>query len=108
MAFDFSYRYRWKYGQRPGVHAAIGYGAGQVLEGAVRLAGTLDKDKLREQLRTLKFRSLLGSYRVNETGQQIGKEMYVMQWQDGRRRLVWPQNLAERELEFPFVPWSER
>ena len=108
MAFDFSYRYRWKYGQRPGVHAAIGYGAGQVLEAAVRLAGSLEKDKVREQLRTLKFRSLLGNYRVNETGQQIGKQMYVMQWQDGRRRLVWPENLAERELEFPLKSWSER
>lgn len=35
-AQDFAYRYRHKYGENPGVHAAIGYSAGQVIEAPVR------------------------------------------------------------------------
>jgi branched-chain amino acid transport system substrate-binding protein len=100
-AQDFAYRYRQRHGNNPGVHAAIGYSAGQVLEAAVRLAGTTDHDALREQLATMQFRSLLGKYHVSETGRQEGKRNYLLQWQQGHRRLVAPKNLAERELIFP-------
>jgi len=100
-AQDFAYRYRQRYGNNPGVHAVIGYSAGQVLEAAVRLAGTTDRDAVREQLRTMLFRSLLGTYKVNEAGRQEGKRNYLLQWQDNHRRLVSPKKLAERELIFP-------
>ena len=100
-AQDFAYRYRKRYGYNPGVHAVIGYSAGQVLETAVRLAGTTEHDAVREQLRTMYFRSLLGKYNVNETGRQEGKRNYILQWQEDRRRLVSPENIAERELIYP-------
>lgn len=103
-AQDFSYRYKEKYGYNAGQHAVYGYGAGQTLEAAVRLAGSLDKDKLREQLRTLKFRSLFGHYRVDENGMQVAKKSLVLQWQDDRRRLVLPKRLAERPVRLPVSP----
>jgi branched-chain amino acid transport system substrate-binding protein len=107
-AQDFSYRYRQKFGANAGVHAAYGYGAAQVLEAAVRLAGSVEKDGIREQLQQMIFRSLLGAYRVDPSGKQIGKETYVMQWQDGHRRLVLPKNMREGVIYYPFKPWSER
>jgi branched-chain amino acid transport system substrate-binding protein len=100
-AQDFAYRYRQRHGNNPGVHAVIGYSAGQVLEAAVRLAGTTDHDALRKQLGSMEFRSLLGKYQVSETGRQEGKRNYLLQWQEGQRRLVAPKNLAEREMIFP-------
>jgi len=36
MAYDFSYRYKRKFGFNAAVHAAYGYGGGQTLEAAVR------------------------------------------------------------------------
>lgn len=100
-AQDFAYRYRQRYGHNPGVHAVIGYSAGQVIEAAVRLAGTTDHDAVREQLQTMYFRSLLGKYEVDETGRQKGMRNYVLQWQEGHRRLVAPETLAESELVYP-------
>jgi branched-chain amino acid transport system substrate-binding protein len=100
-AQDFAYRYRQRYGNNPGVHAVIGYSAGQVLEAAVRLAGTTDHDAVREQLGSMEFSSLLGKYQVSETGRQEGKRNYLLQWQDNHRRLVSPKHLAEREMIFP-------
>jgi branched-chain amino acid transport system substrate-binding protein len=100
-AQDFSYRYRQMHGNNPAVHAAIGYSAGQVLEAAVRLGNSTDRDALRQQLRTMRFRSLLGHYKVDETGRQMAKRNYLLQWQDGRRRLVAPENIAESELIYP-------
>jgi branched-chain amino acid transport system substrate-binding protein len=100
-AQDFAYRYRKRYGNNPGVHAVIGYSAGQTIEAAVRLAGTIDHAAVREQLGSMYFRSLLGKYKVNETGRQVGKRNYVLQWQDNHRRLVAPEELAERKLVYP-------
>ena len=100
-AQDFAYRYRKRYGQNPGVHAAIGYSAGQVIEAAVRLAGTTEHDAVREQLRTMYFRSLLGKYNTDDSGRQVGKTNYLLQWQENQRRLIAPAELAEREFIYP-------
>ena len=105
---DFSFRFTRRFKYSPSYHAVYGYAGGQVLEAAVRLAGTLEKDKVREQLGSMIFRSLLGNYRVDATGKQIGKEIFLLQWQEDGRRLVLPENLAERPVIFPFEPWSER
>ena len=108
MAYDFSFRFKEQFGRNAGVHAAYGYGAAQVLEAGVRLAGSLDKDAIRQQLRDMAFRSLLGNYRVDETGRQKGKTIFLMQWQNGYRLLVSPKELRDAEIIFPFTPWSER
>jgi branched-chain amino acid transport system substrate-binding protein len=102
MAYDFSYRYKAKYGSNAAVHAAYGYAGGQVLEAAVRLAGSLDHDAVREQLRTMTFRSILGPYRVDETGAQTAKQTYVLQWQTGFRLLILPEELRDAPAVFPF------
>jgi branched-chain amino acid transport system substrate-binding protein len=108
MALDFAFRFQEQYGENASVYAAYGYGAGQVLEAGVRLAGSLDKDAIRAQLDTMRFRSILGAYHVDETGKQLDKKTYVMQWQRGDRRLVLPKELRDSPIEYPFKPWSER
>ena len=108
MAMDFSYRYKAKFGSNASVQSALGYGGAQVLEAAVRLAGSLDKDAIRKQLGEMKFRSLLGRYAVDETGKQVGKSTFVMQVQNGWRLLVLPKKLRDKKIEYPFKPWSER
>jgi branched-chain amino acid transport system substrate-binding protein len=108
MSYDFSFRYKEKTGRNAGVHAAYGYAAGQVLEAAVRLADSLDRDAVREQLREMKFGSLLGRYRVDDSGKQLVKKTFVMQWQNGRRLLVLPTQRRESQIAYPLKPWSER
>ena len=106
--FDFAFRFKELYGRSASYQAAGGYTAGQVLEASVSLDGNLDRDMLREQLSTMKFRSLFGHYRVDETGRQIGKPSYAIQWQGGHRVLIAPDDVAEGKVLYPFPPWSER
>jgi branched-chain amino acid transport system substrate-binding protein len=103
MARDFTQRYVERYGYAALVHAALGYGAGQVLEAGVRLAGTTETNAVRRQLRELRFRSVLGRYRVDDTGKQLDKKMFMMQWQSGHRNLVWPVVIAENEVIYPLM-----
>jgi branched-chain amino acid transport system substrate-binding protein len=100
-AQDFAYRYRKLYGYNPGAYAALGYSGGQVLEAAVRLAGTTDHAPVRDQLHTMVFNSLLGIYKVDADGRQIGKNNYLLQWQGKDRRLVDPPVIAESKLIYP-------
>jgi branched-chain amino acid transport system substrate-binding protein len=108
MSYDFSFRYKEMTGRNAGVHAAYGYAAGQVLEAAVRLADSLDRDAVREQLQVMKFGSLLGRYRVDDSGKQLAKKTFVMQWQNGKRLLVLPAQRRESEIVYPLKNWSER
>lgn len=107
-SFDFGFRFQARYGLYPSYHAAGGYGCGQVLEAAVRLAGTTDNAAVRDQLGTMIFRSILGHYRVNDAGMQIGKPKYLIQWQDTHRSMVFPPDIARWEVRYPFPSWSGR
>ena len=100
-AQDFAYRFSKRYGYNPGVYAVIGYSAGEILEAAVRLANTVDHDAVREQLNTMYFRALIGPYDVDDTGRQIGRTNYVLQWQDDRRRLIAPEAASDADLIYP-------
>ena len=100
-AQDFAYRYRKLYGYNPGAYAALGYSGGQVMEAAVRLAGTTEHAAVREQLHTMVFNSLLGIYKVDADGRQVGKNNYLLQWQGKDRRLVEPGIIAESKLMYP-------
>lgn len=100
-AQDFAYRFNERYGYSPGVYAVMGYSAGEILEAAVRLAGTTDHDAVREQLRTMYFRALIGPYTVNQTGRQVGRRNYVLQWQNNHRVVVAPEDIAQSPLIYP-------
>jgi len=100
-AQDFAYRFRKLYGNNPAAYAALGYSGGEVIEAAVRLAGTTDHAAVREQLHTMVFNSLLGIYKVDANGRQVGKNNYLLQWQGNDRRLVAPAIVAETKLIYP-------
>ncbi len=100
--FDLAFRYEREYHMYPSYDAAGGYAAGQVIEAAVRLAGTTDRAKVRDELAVLKFRSILGNYRVDPTGLQTAKSTYLVQWQDDHISLVYPPDVARWKLIFPY------
>ncbi len=100
--FDLAFRYEREYNMYPSYDAAGGYAAGQVLEAAIRLAGTTDHDKVRDELAVLKFRSILGNYRVDATGLQTAKSTYLVQWQDDHISLVYPPDVARWKLLYPY------
>lgn len=104
-SFDFGFRYREQHGIYPSYDAAGGYAALQVLEAAVRLAGSIDPQAVREQLANMKFRSIVGHYRVDARGRQTAKSTYLVQWQDSHISLVYPTELSRFELLYPFPGW---
>jgi branched-chain amino acid transport system substrate-binding protein len=105
---EFVASYKTKYGYEPGYHAGGGFAAGQVLQQAVEQAKTFDRDKLRDTLRTLQATTIYGNYKVGENGNQEAKASYLVQWQNGERKLVWPDAVAESKYIIPTPDWGTR
>lgn len=103
---EFVKAFKDKYGNEPGYHAAGGYASGQVLEAVVQKAGGLDREKLREAFATVKVDTVFGPYQVDDAGRQIGKPNFAIQWQGGKRVVVWPQQYASGEAKLPFA-WGK-
>ena len=60
------------------------YSACQILIEAVRRAGSLDGQKLRDVISKMDHNTVYGRFRVDRDGVQIGHKMLLVQWQDGR------------------------
>jgi len=89
-------------------HAAGGYGGCQVLVEAIRRAGSLDGEKVREQILKLDTNTVYGGFKVDQDGFQISHRMVTFQWQEGKKVIVWPDELAAGKALFPTPPWSKR
>jgi len=81
------------YGEKPNFLAAHAYAACQILERALLQAGRLDRSLLRDSLAQLDTNALLGRYTVDRTGMQMKRFPLIVQWQQGRREIVWPEAL---------------
>ncbi len=87
---------------------AAGYAGCQVLTEAVKRAGSLDSEKIRDAILKLDFNTVFGAFKVDADGLQIAHKMVTIQWQEAKRVIVWPAELAPGKPRFPTPPWSQR
>jgi branched-chain amino acid transport system substrate-binding protein len=89
-------------------HSAQGYGGCQVLREAIRRAGSLESERLRAAILKLDFNTVFGAFKVDPDGFQIAQKNVLFQWQEGKKVIVWPEELAPGKPRFPTPPWSQR
>src|SRR6059036_3128493 len=105
---EFFGAYKKEFGHEPSYHSAAGYAGCLIYAEAVKRAGTLDADRVREQLLKLEMRTVFGEYKVDADGFQVAHRMVTFQWQEGRKVVVWPDELALAKPRFPTPPWNQR
>ena len=88
--------------------SAAGYGGCQILVEAIRRAGSLNGEKLRDAILKMNHNTVYGAFRVDRDGVQVAHKMLLVQWQDGKKVIVWPEELAANQPRFPTPPWSQR
>lgn len=97
------------FGREPDYHSATGYAGCQILEAAVTNVGSLDLEALTQEFYNLKMPTLLaGEYSVDETGKQTGHIPLTIQWQEGEKVIVAPDDLSTGEIILPTPTWDER
>jgi branched-chain amino acid transport system substrate-binding protein len=100
--------YERVFGRAPSFHAAGAYGSCQLLVEAVRRTGSLDQEALREELLSLRTRTVFGDFAVDERGYQTANRGLFIQWQDGEKVVVWPEDVATAAPRYPTPGWPER
>ena len=79
------------------------YAAGLVAQRCVEAAGTLESAALRETAGDLDFSTFYGRFKINPaTGRQIGRPVVIVQWQGGRKAVVWPPERSQSQLQYPW------
>jgi branched-chain amino acid transport system substrate-binding protein len=89
-------------------HSAGGYSGCDVLVEAIRRAGSLDGDKVRAAILKLDYHNIYGGFKVDKDGFQIAHKMVLFQWQDEKKVIVWPEELAPGKPRFPTPAWNQR
>ncbi len=96
----FAAAFQDKYETDPSYHAATAYAAGQILEAAVAQAQSLERDNIRAALFDLDQDSVIGRYAVDHTGMQVKRLEMIVQWQNGRKEIVWPDDIRSAKPAF--------
>ena len=87
---------------------AQAYAAGLVAQRCVEEAGTLEDGELRKTAGKLDFSTFYGSFRIDPvTGRQVGRSSLIVQWQAGRKLILWPPEQRQATLVHPW-PGGER
>ena len=80
-------------GNIPSYHAGVAFAAGQIIERAVRQTGTLNQEILRNYVSALDTVTVIGRFKVDPQGRQVGHNPILIQWQDGKKEIVYPKKM---------------
>lgn len=81
-----------------GIPVGCAYAAVQILAKAIEMAGTIDREKLRDTIGKVEMMTVRGPIKFRENGSAIIKYGF-RQWQDGRNIQIWPKEIAVGELK---------
>ncbi len=78
----------------------------QILEAAVKRAGSFDPEKVRNALASSMVYTVKGPYKPNEQGLSTIDGL-TFQIRNGERVIVWPAHMAEAKF-LPMPKWEDR
>jgi branched-chain amino acid transport system substrate-binding protein len=113
MKFYDAYTKRW--GVEPeGLGTSSSYMAIYVLRDAIERAGSLNPDKIVTALEKTDIMGVYGRLRFDPKSHQIipaknpeeGAVGSILQWQDGKRVVVYPKSIAKGTIQLP--PWMKK
>lgn len=97
---EFIESYQSLYQRPPSYHAGSVYAGCQILEKALTRTKSLDPEKLRDYILSLDTVTVIGRFRVDATGMQIGHNPILIQWQNGKKEIVYPSNMQTAPARF--------
>jgi branched-chain amino acid transport system substrate-binding protein len=92
----------------PDYHAAEAGAAVLALVMGIEKADSVDSSEVRTAVDDLKFMSFYGGWEVDDTGLQVGHSMVDVQWQNGKRVIVWPPEAQTGRLCYPMPTFAAK
>jgi branched-chain amino acid transport system substrate-binding protein len=109
-AQDYAKRFMAKYPESAGVNYqnAESTATALVLQLAIERAGSLETDKVRDELAKTDITTFYGPIKFDETGKNVGKPMAAVQIQKGKILPVAPDQTAVVQPMYPAPAWDKR
>jgi branched-chain amino acid transport system substrate-binding protein len=107
-AEEYAKMFEEKYEYSPSYHSAGGTATGVILQLALKNAGAVDTEKVREELLKFDEQMFWGPTAWDETGQNIKGASGVIQIQDGKVVSVYPSDIQQAPPKYPMPCWDER
>jgi len=103
-AMDYFNKFKARYNKKTNYHGAEAYAAAQVIADALKRAKSLEPDDIKQALKETDMMTVLGPVKFTSYGKKSNQNKlttYVVQWQDGKLKLIWPRKLANAKYVFP-------
>jgi len=96
-------------GKKPDYHAAEAGQVPLIYARAVELANSVNPDKVRAAFNKLHLMTFFGEFKIDkDSGLQTGHSMVVVQWQNGKKVIVWPPAAATAKFYYPMPTFAEK
>jgi branched-chain amino acid transport system substrate-binding protein len=92
--------YTRRAGHLPSYHATSAYAGMTILAQAVQKVASLDQELLRRYIWNLDTISVMGRFKVDATGKQVGHTPFMIQWQGGKKEIVYPPRMLTAPARF--------
>jgi branched-chain amino acid transport system substrate-binding protein len=91
----FITEYQDAFKEPPTKFSAAGYNAMHILADAIKKAGSTEPEALRKAIAETDYTGLMGNYRFNDKGQAYGFNVYLVNWKEGRSRVLQTVQVAK-------------
>ena len=88
------------YHKLPSYHAGSAYAGCQILERAITDLQEIDHHRIRDYISSLDTVTVIGRFKVDHQGKQIGHNPILVQWQHGRKEIVYPTKMQTARPQF--------
>ncbi len=93
-------------GKPPSYHAGAAYASCEILEKAITQTRSFDQKTIRDYVLSLDTVTVIGRFKVEYSGMQIGHDMILIQWQEGKKEIVYPFSMKTADPRFGTHPKS--
>lgn len=87
-------------GSPPSYHACSAYSSCQILEKAINYHQKIDQAMIRDYVASLDTVTIMGRFKVDHRGSQVGHNAILIQWQNGKKEIVYPAKMRTAPPRF--------
>ncbi|MBE3594351.1 MAG: ABC transporter substrate-binding protein [Candidatus Carbobacillus altaicus] len=110
-AKEFYENYKEKYSKEADYHGAQAYASMYLIADALSRAASADRDAIQLALKETKLDTIMGPIAFEDWDgytNQNKPTTYVVQWQEGKLEVIWPEDAASKSYVYPVPTWKER
>lgn len=110
-ASEYFNKYKQKYGKEPDYHGAQAYASMFIIVDALNRAEELTNTGIQKALKQTDIMTVMGPVKFEDWdgyNNQNKPNTYVVQWQNGKLEVIWPEKVKSAPYVYPVPSWKDR